>query len=153
MLTVTPSFSAIMSNTEVQPAVSEQPNYIGLASFRLALRQFVAFSQQAAKDAGLPPQQHQTLLAIRGLGSEQGMTISEVAACMLLKHHTAVELADRLEKAGLVCRRTDAEDRRVTRLTLTQKAEEILAPLTLRHMAEVRKNAPNLITILQQISD
>jgi len=135
---------------ELPPA--EQPNYSGLASFRLALRQFVGFSQQAAKEAGLPPQQHQTILAIKGLAGDKGMTISELAACMLLKHHTTVELVDRLVKADLVSRTPDPADRRFIRLTLTEKAEDILAPLTLRHMAEIRRNAPHIIALLKQIS-
>ena len=141
-----------MSEISSQSPDVEAPNYVGLASFRLALRQFIGFSQQAAKEAGLPPQQHQTILAIKGLAPEKGITIGELAAYMLLKHHTTVELVGRLVEAGLVLRSPDAGDKRIVRLTLTRKAEDILAPLTRRHMAELRRNAPHLIGILKQIS-
>ena len=40
-------------------------DYRMLAAFRLALRRFVHFSETAAEAAGLSPQQHQALLAIR----------------------------------------------------------------------------------------
>jgi hypothetical protein len=41
-------------------------DYTALADFRHALRQFLAFSEQAATTCGLTPQQHQALLAIAG---------------------------------------------------------------------------------------
>ena len=76
-----------------------QADYFSLASFRYALRSYLAFSQQRAKEAGLTPQQHQALLAIKGFSAEKGLSVTDLATYMLLKHHSAVELVDRLEKA------------------------------------------------------
>ena len=41
-------------------------DYEAPTTFRRVLRQFTAFSEQAAPQAGLTPQQHQALLAIKG---------------------------------------------------------------------------------------
>src|SRR5580704_10048231 len=90
----------------------DEKDYAALASFRRSLRSFLAFSEQAARQAGLTPQQHQAILAIRGLGSDKGMTVGDLANHLLLKHHTAVGLVDRLVRAKLVARTPDDRDRR-----------------------------------------
>src|SRR3984957_10730823 len=77
-------------------------DYAALAEFRHSLRSFLAFSEQAARKAGLTPQQHQALLAVRGLGLEKGVTVGELAGRFLVKHHTTVGLVDRLLRADLL---------------------------------------------------
>jgi len=123
-------------------------DYAALASFRHALRVFLAFSEQAAREAGLTPQQHQALLTIRGLGKAEGMTVGELAAHLLLKHHTTVGLVDRLVSARLLVRQSDPEDRRRVLLILTDKAERTLASLSAVHLAEIRRNAPELVDLI-----
>lgn len=129
-----------------------QADYFALASFRYALRCFLAFSQQRAKEAGLTPQQHQSLLAIKGFSGEKGLSVTDLATYMLLKHHSAVELVDRLEKADLVVRVPDVKDRRFIRLALTPKAESKLVALSARHLTEIGRNAPHLIDVLGHLS-
>jgi len=129
-----------------------QADYFALASFRYALRSFLAFSQQRAKEAGLTPQQHQSLLAIKGFSGEKGLSVTDLATYMLLKHHSAVELVDRLEKADLVIRVPDSDDRRFIRLALTPKAESKLVALSARHLIEIGRNAPHLIDVLGHLS-
>jgi DNA-binding MarR family transcriptional regulator len=130
----------------------DEKDYVALASFRRSLRDFLAFSEQAARQAGLTPQHHQALLAIRGFGSEKGMSVGDLAHHLLLKHHTAVGLADRLVRAKLVVRTLDAADRRRVLLTLTAKAERALRKLSSTHRSEIRRNAPQLIRLLRQLS-
>ena len=80
-------------NSKRTPAPSlslDDHDYVALAAFRHSLRSFLAFSEQAARKAGLTPQQHQALLAVRGLVSEKGVTVGELAGRLLLKHHTTV---------------------------------------------------------------
>ena len=113
-------------------------DYATLASFRRSLRTFLAFSEDAARKAGLPPQQHQAILAIRGIAPETGMTVNDLAEQLLLKPQTAVELVDRLEDAGLVRRERDEVDRRRVFLTLTAKANRILEKLSAEHLAHSR---------------
>ena len=132
--------------------VVRQADYFALASFRYALRSFLAFSQQRAKESGLTPQQHQSLLAIKGFSGEKGLSVTDLATYMLLKHHSAVELVDRLERADLVVRVPDKDDRRFIRLELTPKAEGKLVALSARHLIEIGRNAPHLIEVLGHLS-
>ncbi len=127
-------------------------NYATLAAFRRSLRMFLAFSEDAARRAGLTPQQHQAILAIRGLAPDGGMTVHDLAAQLLLKPQTAVELVDRLEGAGLVRRERDEVDRRRVFLTLTAKATRILKKLTAEHLDQIRRDAPQLIALLRDVA-
>ncbi len=130
----------------------EERDYAALARFRRSLRIFLAFSEEAARDAGLTPQQHQAILAIRGLAPEGGMTINELAEHLLLKPQTAVELVDRLEKAGLVQRSRDEVDRRRVFLGLTEKANAALETLSTAHLAQVARDAPQLMDLLREMA-
>ena len=129
----------------------QDEDYARLASFRRSLRVFLDFSAAAAREAGLTPQHHQAILAIRGLAPPGGMTINDLAAHLLLKPHTAAELVDRLEKAGLVTRERDENDRRRVLLTLTAQAKAILETLSKAHLAQIRRDAPQLVEILGKI--
>lgn len=134
------------------PDALSQQDYATLAAFRRSLRIFMAFSEDAARTAGLPPQQHQAILAIRGLAPEAGMTVNELADHLLLKPQTAVELVDRLEDAGLVRRTRDEADRRRVLLGLTAKANRLLEKLSAAHLAQIRRDAPQLIALLRDVA-
>src|SRR5689334_2757300 len=98
-------------------------DYATLAAFRLALRQFAAFSEAAAKAAGLTPRQHQALLAIKGAAqaSPNGLGVGEIAKALLIRHNSAVELVDRLADAGLVRRQPDPSDGRRSLVVVTEQ--------------------------------
>lgn len=113
-------------------------DYRLLAEFRHQLRQFLLFSEDAARAAGLQPRHHQALLAIKGF---PGATIGDLAHRLGIKHHSTVELVDRLVRAHLVHRMSDAADRRCVHLRLTPKAERRLAELTLAHRGELKRLA------------
>ena len=130
----------------------DESDYRNLALFRKALRGFLAFSEQAARNAGLTPQQHQAVLIIRGCGSEQGVTVGDLASHLLLKPQTAVGLVDRLVEANLVARVPDMDDRRRVLLKLTAKAGKIVKKLSADHLSEIRSDAPQLINLLQNLS-
>jgi DNA-binding MarR family transcriptional regulator len=123
-------------------------DYAVLARFRFLLRGFVAFSEEAARAAGLTPQQHQALLAIRGFSTPQGFAVGDLAHRLQIRHHSAVGLADRLEEAGLLKRKSDPEDGRRVRLELTAKAERLLARLTAIHRDELRRLSKDLKPLL-----
>lgn len=114
-------------------------DYQRLATFRFMLRQFLEFSAQAARSRGLTPPQHQALLVIRALSTSGKATIAEVARWLMNRHHSTVELADRLCEQKLVRRRADASDRRRVTLVLTPKAERILERLSATHLEELRR--------------
>lgn len=124
-------------------------DYRLLAEFRFLLRQFLAFSEEAAREAGLAPQQHQALLAIKGYDGP--MTIGDLAERLAIRHHSAVGLVDRLVEAQLVIRDDDPADRRRVALSLSRKAETVLAKLTAAHRDELRRLAPMLKTLLHEI--
>ncbi|OJW23389.1 MAG: MarR family transcriptional regulator [Rhodospirillales bacterium 69-11] len=124
-----------------------------MAEFRYLLRRFLAFSETAAKDAGLTPRQHQALLAIKGFGGEEPVAIQDLAERLGVQHHSAVELVDRLAEAGLLDRRADPVDRRKVRLVPTAAAERHLATLSAAHLDELRRLRPALIGILQALDE
>lgn len=127
-------------------------NYATLASFRLALRRFAAFSEAEAKAAGLTPRQHQALLAIRGSASTDAPAISigDLATHLLIRHNSAVELTDRLVEAGFVRREIDPADGRRAMLALTPQAEVLLSDLSAAHMRELRSIRPALVALLER---
>jgi DNA-binding MarR family transcriptional regulator len=127
-------------------------DYPALARFRLELRAFVHFSEHAAHAAGIEPQQHQLLLALKGLpGPESLPTVGNLATWLHIQHHSAVELVDRAEARGLVSREHDAHDRRRVLVHLTQAGEALLDQLSILHHEELRSRAPELIAALQGV--
>jgi len=113
-------------------------NYASLAEFRYQLRKFLRFSEDAARKAGLEPQQHQLLLAAKGADSSQEITIGYLTERLQLRHHSTVELVNRLEANGLVRRRRALDDRRRVLVELTARGERVLARLSLHHVEAVR---------------
>ena len=140
------------TQTAMQPKQMTQQDYAALAAFRRSLREFQAFSEDAARTAGLTPQQHQALLAIRGFGADRGITVGDLAHHLLLRHHTAVGLVDRLVRASLVVRTHDEGDRRRVLLTLTARADKVLTKLSATHLMEMRRNAPELVKLIRRFS-
>jgi DNA-binding MarR family transcriptional regulator len=126
----------------------DDEQYGQLLGFRSALRQFLRWSEDQAAKAGLTPQQHQLLLAIRGHGSSTPPSVGDVAGYLLLRHHSAVELVDRAERAGLVTRHEDRADRRLVRLGLTAKGRRVLERLSAAHLEELRRLAPMVASVV-----
>lgn len=116
-------------------------DFARLLAFRDGLRRFLHWSEGQAKAAGLTPAQHQLLLAVRGHGEPP--SIGEVAEHLLLRHHSAVELVDRAERAGLLERVPDPDDHRVVRLHLSDEGEARLAALAAAHLEELSRLRPN----------
>jgi DNA-binding MarR family transcriptional regulator len=112
--------------------------YQALARLRYLLRVFLRFSEDAARDEGLTPQQHQLLLAVRGFAGG-APTVGEAAEMLQVQPHSALELAERAEESGLITRRTDPRDRRRQLLTVTEAGEAHLARLAPLHQAELRR--------------
>ena len=113
-------------------------DYVALAAFRKALRKFLRFSEERAREAGLTPQQHQVLLAVRGMADRDWASVGEIADSLQLQHHATVGLVDRCEAAGLVRRSPDPDDRRVVHVALTPRGEEVLEEITAQNLGELR---------------
>jgi DNA-binding MarR family transcriptional regulator len=125
-------------------------HYGGLASFRSALRKFLAASEVISKAAGITQQQYQALLAI-GTWPSETMTVRDLSGQLLLTHHAAVQMLDRLGKAGLITRSPSAIDRRSVLLTLTPKGNALFAALAARHLDEILVHEPMLSRSLRQL--
>jgi len=123
-----------------------------LAEFRYELRRFLHFSECAALEAGLQPQQHQLLLQVAGAPENTALTIAYAAERLGLKHNSAVELVDRSEREGLLERMADVEDRRRAILRVTRKGKLLLGRLASDHAKELNELAPRLTKALKHIS-
>lgn len=125
--------------------------YEALAGIRYALRQFLRFSEEAAKAAGLAPRQHQALLAIKGFPGRHRITIGELAERLHIHHHSAVGLADRLVSRRLAVRERGELDRRQVYLALTARGEAVLEELSAAHKEQLRRIAPQMETLLKRL--
>jgi DNA-binding MarR family transcriptional regulator len=125
-------------------------DYENLLAFRVSLRRFLRWSETQARDVGLTPAQHQLLLAVKGHRGTHGPTIGDVAGYLLLRHHSAVELVDRAEAAGIVERWGDDADGRITRVRLTAEGEARLTRLAPAHLDELKSLAPVLDKLVAQ---
>jgi DNA-binding MarR family transcriptional regulator len=122
----------------------------GLAGFRYALRRFLAASETISRQAGVTPQQYQALLAVK-VWSGDAMAIKELAEQLLLTHQAAVQLVDRLARAGLAEREPSREDRRSVLIRLTPKGEATLDELAARHLEKMLGQEPLLTESLKRL--
>ena len=135
-----------------RPGSLTDGEYRALARFRFGLRVFLRFSEDAAVSAGMTPDQHQLLLAVRG-SSTGDPSISELAESLQRRHHSTVELIDRAVEAGLLSRTTDPDDARLRRLVLTAHGADILESLSAAHRDELRRFRTEMASILDELGD
>jgi DNA-binding MarR family transcriptional regulator len=141
------SYNDPSSSPDAAPTPAD---YQALATFRFALRRFTAFSEEAAMAAGLMPQQHQALLVIKALSAAgNAPSVGDLSTQLLIRHHSAVELVNRLVRMALVQRVRDPSDRRRVRVALTALAEGKLAALSSAHLDELRAIRPELTRLLR----
>jgi DNA-binding MarR family transcriptional regulator len=126
-------------------------DYHALSEFRYQIRRFLHFSEEAAAAEGLEPQQHQMLLAIQGLDDPGGPTVGRLAEYLMVKHHSAVGLVDRLEERSLVERVRGEGDRRQVRVRIAAEGMRKLKRLTKLHREELRQSGPQLVETLRHI--
>lgn len=127
------------------------PDFKAMAELRYQIRKFIRFSENAARSAGIEPQQHQLLLAVRGLPDGAKPTIGVLAERMQLQHHSTVELIDRLADRGFLCRLRATEDRRQVLVKLTHEGEEFLQRLSLHHLEELQSAGPTFVKVLNSL--
>ena len=129
---------------------SESERYVGLAGFRYALRRFLAASEAISRQAGVTPQQYQALLAIKAWPGE-AMAVKDLADQLLLTHQAAVQMLDRLSRAGLAEREPSSEDRRSVIIRLTPKGEALVSDLAAQHLEAMLGQEPLLTESLQRL--
>lgn len=125
--------------------------YRALAELRYRIRLFLREGDAVAQAAGLEPQQYLLLLAIRGLPEGEEATVRMLAARLVLKHHSVVELIDRLEMRGYVRRTRGREDRRRVLVSLLPRGERMLEQVALHRIGELRSNGHQLVRAIDEL--
>jgi DNA-binding MarR family transcriptional regulator len=137
----------------VAPKITDA-EYSALAELRFRIRMFLHEGDVEARKAGLGPQQYLMLLAIRGIPPGTAPTIRVLAERLAVKHHSAVELIDRLEMQGLARRIRNRDDRRIVSVTLLPRGEKLLEDVALHRIGELRSTGHALMetigALLQQ---
>lgn len=123
-----------------------------LADFRYHLRGFLNFSDGVAEEAGLHAQQYQLLQVVAAVPKDEMPTIAYVATRLYLRHNSTVELVNRTEQQGLLRREIDAADHRKVLLRLTPRGKERLTNLVVRHHAQLKQWAPEMIEVLRRVT-
>jgi DNA-binding MarR family transcriptional regulator len=118
--------------------------YETLASFRCAARKMLARGDEAARQLGITPQQNEALLVLQGFPGRDYATIGELAEWLLIRHHSAVGLVDRLEAQGLVKRKQSTEDRRTVYVHLTAKGRNLIGKMGSIYRDELSMAGPDL---------
>lgn len=135
-----------------RPEKLRKAQYETLAAFRYTLRRFIHFSETAAETAGITPQQHQALLAIKGFPGRDRVTVGELAERLQLRHHSTVGLIDRLVARKLVARASSKEDRRQVLIQLTNRGKKTLEKLSALHHEQLKRIGSELSLLLEQIN-
>ena len=127
-------------------------DYQALAEFRYLLRKFLRFSKDFLRTtAGLNPEQYEALLAIKRFDALVGLTISQLSERLQIKHHSAVNIVDRLVERKLVTRAAGETDRRQRHVQLTSKGEKLIDELAMVHRNEMRLRSADMIKALERL--
>lgn len=129
-----------------------EDDYRALHEFRYSIRRFERASEQAARRAGVEPQQHQLMLAVRGMPEGVEASIGALAERLQIRHHSAVERVDRVVARGYAERYVSPSDRRSVCVRLTPEGDAVLASLAAYHRSEIRELAPALVRLLGALS-
>lgn len=125
-------------------------DYDALASFRYLLRRFLRFSKDFLKENGnLNPEQYEALLAVKAFGPQ--LTISQLSERLQIKHHSAVNIVDRLAERKLITRQKTQTDRRLRNVQLTVKGEKLIEELAMTHRKEMATRSSEMIKVLERL--
>src|SRR5689334_18701404 len=125
--------------------------YRALAELRYRIRHFLREGDTVARSAGLEPQQYLLLLTLRGLPEGEEATIRTLAERLALKHHSAVELIDRLEGHGYVRRSHSRDDRRCVLVGLLPRGEKLLEQVARDRIGELRASGAALVKAISAL--
>jgi DNA-binding MarR family transcriptional regulator len=125
--------------------------YRALAELRHRIRLFLKEGDATARLAGLEPQQYLMLLAIRGLPANTEASIRTLAERLALKHHSAVELIDRLERHGYVRRKRSRNDRRQVLISMQPRGTRLLDEVAQQRISELRSSGAALVKAIRAL--
>ena len=122
-----------------EPEALTKQDFEALARFRFGIRRYLRFSEETVRRHGVTPQHYQLLLALKGFPGREWATVRELADRLQLRHHSVVELVNRVQDQGLVQRAPHPDDARAVRVLLTEAGEQILARLVQLHRDELHR--------------
>ena len=125
--------------------------YHALSELRYLIRRFLQEGDATVRTAGLEPQQYLLLLAIRGLEPGQEASIRTIADRLALRHHSTVELIDRMETHGFVKRTRGREDRRQVLVSLQPRGEKLLEKVVEQRIVELRSHGRALVESIRKL--
>ena len=131
--------------------VTSPAEYRALSEFRFLIRRYLTNGEKAVRSVGLAPQHYASLLAMRGMAPGERATIRGLAERLQIRHHSAVELVDRMEKRGLCRRERSKTDRRLVLLHVTPRGEKLLSRLVRHRIAELQETGPSLARALSAL--
>ena len=140
-----------MAKSENKPQVT-LADIRALAEFRYQIHRYLGLSDQAARSAGLLPGQYRLLLITKGLPEGIEPTIGSLAERLGLRHHSTVELVDRLEQRGLIYRERSEHHRSFVFVRITPKGEKLLQKLVVSRKKELQKAGPILVKALNTLT-
>src|SRR5438094_3257044 len=140
-----------MAVTRREAGAAAPVDYETLAELRYQIRLFMRRREEAARAAGIEPQQYLLLRQLKGLEDRGPTTVGALAERLQIRHHSAVELVDRLVERDMVARRRDSIDRREVSVTLRPAGEAVLRKLALYSMEELRTEGPELVQVLRRL--
>ena len=126
-------------------------DYNALGAFRHAMRKFLRFSKEVLAEADLTPEQYEALLAIKSRSSENGLNIRDLSEQLQIRHHSAVNLVNKLAARRMIFRKRAAVDRRQVLVKLSSSGEAALAGLAAIHRQEIRRRSAEIIEALQRL--
>jgi DNA-binding MarR family transcriptional regulator len=126
-------------------------DYETLAELRYHIRFFLRTREEAARAAGVEPQQYLLLLQVKGVERDRPATIGALAERLQIRHHSTVQLVDRLVERGMVRRRRSESDRRGVVVEVTPRGEAVLRRLALYSLTELRTAGPALASTLTRL--
>ena len=139
------------SAIQVMSTTHREVHFQAMAEIRYQIRRFLRFSETVARQAGIEPQQHQLLLAVKGLPDGVSPTIGVLAERMQLQHHSTGGLVDRLVERGFLVRLRATNDKRQVLVKLTHDGENFLQKLALPHLHEIQSIGPRCVTVMQSL--
>jgi DNA-binding MarR family transcriptional regulator len=126
-------------------------DYHALAQFRYLLRKFLRFSKDVLSHTGrVTPEQYEALLAIKAFTSPAGLTITQLSERLQVKHHSAVNIVDRLVERKLITREAAKTDRRRRHVKITARGDKLIEQLAAVHWKEMRTCSPEMIKALER---
>ena len=129
--------AARKTRADLEPLTKQ--DFEALARFRFGIRRYLRFSEEIVRGHGLTPQHYQLLLALKGFPGREWATVGELAERLQLRHHSVVELVNRVQGQGLVERAPHPDDGRAVRVLLTGTATRSSAGSALLHRDELRQ--------------